>query len=599
MRLDGVEQFLKGVQKVNRPYSGNESYIFISYAHKDSNEVMPIIDELQKHNYRVWYDEGIDPGTEWDKNIATHIEKCGYFIAFISENYINSSNCKDELNFARDLEKKRFLVYLEDIDLPSEMKMRLNRIQNIHKYMYNRIEDFYEKLFIADKLSEHKNININENEISTARTDNEHDLKRVSDGFVVENDVLVKYTGDLEKVVIPDGVTIVGNHAFNCYKDLISVTIPNSVEAIREYAFKDCENLASVTIPGNVKSIDDNAFVGCNSLKSVTISYGVMSIGDYAFADCFNLASVIIPESVTNISPYAFSDYTEIIRKGSDDKPIAHLATGLDDIQLTEIYPQQFSDPVILSIGNNKKLAFEFVECYDEYYTIVSRKKSQAEVVFTIFRKLDKTTSPPVAIFEGKKIKKIYYNFIERHKLEYHFADKEQMQPKIQVPKINHNKNGGAQKKKHFTAQTLSYLYKNALNIPEKFEIPDKYQIIDAKILAMLAKNFEVKVNEIIIPGSVEKILDYAFTGFKIKNTITIPDSVTSIGTEAFLLSGNAYVICSENSNAYKYCKEVGLRNLPDIKKERTSKKVCQYCGGKFSGIFKKKCSICGKEKDY
>lgn len=133
---------------MNNPYTGKEPYVFISYSHKDYDEVSAVINELQSQNYRVWYDEGIDSGTEWDKNIATHVEECEYFIAFISENYINSSNCKDELNFARDLEKKRFLVYLEEVDLPSEMKMRLSRIQNIHKYRYDKTEDFYNKLFL-------------------------------------------------------------------------------------------------------------------------------------------------------------------------------------------------------------------------------------------------------------------------------------------------------------------------------------------------------------------------------------------------------------------------------------------------------------------
>ncbi len=137
---------------INKPYEGDEGYIFISYAHKDSGIVLKVINELQKNNYRVWYDEGIDPGTEWDENIAKHVENCGYFIAFMSKNYIASSNCKDELNFARDLEKKRFLVYIEEVELPSAMKMRLTRTQNIHMYKYERIEDFYDKLFRADGL---------------------------------------------------------------------------------------------------------------------------------------------------------------------------------------------------------------------------------------------------------------------------------------------------------------------------------------------------------------------------------------------------------------------------------------------------------------
>lgn len=133
-----------------------KDYIFISYCHKDSNQVLPVINRLIDENYNVWYDEGIDPGTEWDKNIAQHIDNCGYFIAFMSKNYLASSNCKDELNFARDREKKRFLVYIEKTELPIEMQMRLSRIQNIHKYTYEKEETFFEKLFRAEGLAQFK-----------------------------------------------------------------------------------------------------------------------------------------------------------------------------------------------------------------------------------------------------------------------------------------------------------------------------------------------------------------------------------------------------------------------------------------------------------
>lgn len=132
------------------PYRGNEPYIFISYSHKDKSVILPILNSMISDNYHVWFDEGIDPGTEWDQNIADHIEKSDYFIAFISNNYICSENCKDELNYARDLDKKRVLVYLEHVDLPAGMAMRLNRLQAIHYYSYETRESFLEKLYDAD-----------------------------------------------------------------------------------------------------------------------------------------------------------------------------------------------------------------------------------------------------------------------------------------------------------------------------------------------------------------------------------------------------------------------------------------------------------------
>lgn len=135
------------------PYKGNQPYIFISYAHRDKDEVIDVLTKMQADGYRVWFDAGIDPGTEWDEVIASHVETCDYFIAFVSHHYLDSENCKDELNYARDLNKKRLLVYLEDVKLPGGMAMRMNRLQSIFKNRYELDEDFYEMLYAADGIS--------------------------------------------------------------------------------------------------------------------------------------------------------------------------------------------------------------------------------------------------------------------------------------------------------------------------------------------------------------------------------------------------------------------------------------------------------------
>ena len=135
------------------PYQGDKPYIFVSYAHKNKEQVWPILKRMISQGFRIWYDEGIDPGTEWDTEIAQHIDQCDYFISFISEAYCNSDNCRDELSYSRDLRKKRLLVYLEDVALDSGLAMRLNRIQAIHKYTYKNEEDFYKKLFRTQGIS--------------------------------------------------------------------------------------------------------------------------------------------------------------------------------------------------------------------------------------------------------------------------------------------------------------------------------------------------------------------------------------------------------------------------------------------------------------
>lgn len=92
-------------------------------------------------------------------------------------------------------------------------------------------------------------------------------------------------------------------------KNLIkSVIINDGITSVGDYAFADCKKLTSVTVPSSVTFIGDHAFNGCENLISATIQNGVTFIGDGAFAKCKNLTEVSIPNSVTSIGAGAFND---------------------------------------------------------------------------------------------------------------------------------------------------------------------------------------------------------------------------------------------------------------------------------------------------
>ena len=112
----------------------------------------------------------------------------------------------------------------------------------------------------------------------------------------------------VKKIVIEDGVTSIGNYAFESCWNLTSITIPDSVTSIGKSAFHACSSLSSITIPDSVTSIENYAFRACSSLTSITIPDSVTSIGNGAFERCFSLTSITIPDSVTSIGKYAFSD---------------------------------------------------------------------------------------------------------------------------------------------------------------------------------------------------------------------------------------------------------------------------------------------------
>lgn len=129
-----------------RAYEGNQPYIFVSYAHKDSKKVFQIIEQLQKRGYRIWYDEGIEPGTEWPENIAQHLMKSDTFIAFITENSMNSANCRREINFALSKEKPFLTIILEKTEIPAGMELQISAQQSILKYNFSDENRFYDKI---------------------------------------------------------------------------------------------------------------------------------------------------------------------------------------------------------------------------------------------------------------------------------------------------------------------------------------------------------------------------------------------------------------------------------------------------------------------
>ncbi len=160
----------------------------------------------------------------------------------------------------------------------------------------------------------------------------------IIDAYAFSNDSL-----KLERVYFESGskLTNIGESAFGANRSLKSITLPNGLKSIGARAFSSCWALTNITIPASVTSIGEDAFYYCTSLQNITVSDGntayasyegilynkalteiiqvptgikgtvaifdgVTRIPDYAFTGCGFLTSVILPASVTSIGTGAF-----------------------------------------------------------------------------------------------------------------------------------------------------------------------------------------------------------------------------------------------------------------------------------------------------
>ena len=132
-----------------------------------------------------------------------------------------------------------------------------------------------------------------------------------ANGFVIEDGVLIEYTGTATVVVIPDSVTKIGAYSFEGNTSLSEVTIPNGVTEIGIGAFLGCTSLTEVVIPSSLVATRQ-AFVDCTNLRKVTIMEGVKDLGDGTFSGCTSLSEIAIPASVESIGFYTFSGCTSL-----------------------------------------------------------------------------------------------------------------------------------------------------------------------------------------------------------------------------------------------------------------------------------------------
>ena len=110
-----------------------------------------------------------------------------------------------------------------------------------------------------------------------------------------------EYSSEITKVIISEGVTTIGEQAFNDCKKLKDVSISDSVTNIKTGAFFDCTGLTSIKIPESVTEMGHSVFYGCVNLKEVTLPSGIETINTGVFRDCQSLETITFSKNVKKV----------------------------------------------------------------------------------------------------------------------------------------------------------------------------------------------------------------------------------------------------------------------------------------------------------
>lgn len=161
--------------------------------------------------------------------------------------------------------------------------------------------------------------------------------------FLMDNDILVKYTGTAETVSVPDSVKEIGEEAFSGNSVLKKITLPKNLEKISYGAFYECSSLEKIAIPDKCNTIETAAFGNCVSLKEVSMGANLKSLGNGVFVGCSSL------KKISSASPDYICTNSAIYNK--------------DKTKLIEVLPTLKSDNFKIASSTKTIMPYAFYGC--------------------------------------------------------------------------------------------------------------------------------------------------------------------------------------------------------------------------------------------
>ena len=569
-----------GIEKLSSPFLADEEkpYIFISYSHKDRDEVLQIIKTLYESGWKIWYDEGLTIGDRYDETLEEHVRNCSAFLLFVSGNSVNSYYCtENEIPWAIEYSKPIIKCLLdEDLDYdiledavastvtPADIGPALENVSGLTRgerriakgisvvvnpadrdgaegggfayCLYTEKSEATVKAIMLearnsgctlyDAVEEGADKEKLQNSaclivfLDKAFLADEALTKTLTEAYQAGRDIAVCQVESISNEDLPQ--ELLGLHKMQWLHFVHGISADMSTKLARHLQKRGCRNTA--ILPGFEYEKTDNGIVitrytGSNPNPRIESEYGgisVVEIAKEAFRDNIRLKAITVPDSVTVIGKNAFKGCTNLSSVIiGNGVTIIDSETFKDCTGLTSVtLPDHLSE-----IGQHA-----FQNC--QSLNTVTIPDSVTYICWGAFFNcagLNTVKLPGRIKFIETELFKGCVNLTS-----------------VIIPDS--------------VKSICSHAFDGCTGLAS-ISIPDSVTKIESHAFRGC-----INLTAITIPDSVTEIENSAFCGCTGLTSLTIPDSVTKIGKAAFDDCPNLSVTCSPDSCARKYCEE---NNIP------------------------------------